>query len=92
MSLFNSDSKQKFNKEVSVDSALGRGATSIAKAKKELFFKPPRVNPVDKIAVDDRNYYGENHFTKESYYVDDSEVTHEILIGSTGTGKFCPFA
>jgi len=87
MSLFNSSDKQKFNKEISVDSALGRGVTSVERAKQELFFKPERVDPIDYIKNDKNNYYGQNHFTQKPYYVNDDEVTHEILVGSTGTGK-----
>jgi len=87
MSLFTSDTKQKFNKDVSVDSSLGRGVTSIERAKKELFYKPPRIDPITKIKTNNENYYGEDHFTKEPYYINDNEVTHEILVGSTGTGK-----
>jgi len=87
MGLFGNDKKQNFNTKTSLDSSLGRGITSIQKAKDEMFFKPIRVNPKTKITNGNKNYYGENHFSQESYYVDDSEVTHEILIGTTGSGK-----
>lgn len=86
MSLFNDKTKQSFNKKHSVDSSLGRGITSIERAKQELFYKPDRVDPT-KFMKQGLNYYGQNHFTQQPYYVKDSEVTHEILIGSTGTGK-----
>ncbi len=85
MSLFSNNDKG-FNQKSSLDSTLGRGITSIHRAKQELFFKPERVDPRTKMKSK-YNYYGENHFTKEPYYVDDNEVTHEILIGTTGSGK-----
>jgi len=86
MSLFNDKQKKSFNQSSSLDSSLGRGLTSIERARKELFYKPERVNPITRMKKK-LNYYGENHITKEPYYVDDSEVTHEILIGTTGSGK-----
>ena len=86
MALFNNNEKQNFNKNASVDSSLGRGITSIERAKKELFYKPTRVNPTTRMK-EGWSYYGENHFTKEPYYIKDEDTTHEIFSATTGAGK-----
>ncbi len=68
----------------------GRPITTANNAKKEFYFKPDRFNPMDYInKKDDEFYYGMQHKQEKikPVYLPASEVTMQLLIGSTGTGK-----
>lgn len=75
----------KFN----TDSNLGRRITSVGVAKSELYRHNPRVDPRNYIGKDPKmSYYGQNHMNNdEPFYLPQDEITHEIFVGSTGTGK-----
>lgn len=72
-------------------STLGRGITSIEGATAELFKKPEQINPSDGIAdaiKRGHTYYGRDHMNDGKVIsIKDSDITHEIFVGSTGTGK-----
>jgi len=77
-------------------SKLGRGISTIEDAKRELFHKSKRVDPVPSIVEGVRTgktFYGRMHIDSpvgrkgEPFYLDESDTTMEAYIGSTGTGK-----
>jgi len=95
MNFFNRqvESNNKSSEKVAISSKYGNPVTSIALAKKELFYKPNRIDPVpfiEKSAKENLNFYGFYHYGDkkgEPFFIDDSDTTMEIYVGSTGTGK-----
>ncbi|MCV6607022.1 MAG: type IV secretion system DNA-binding domain-containing protein, partial [Campylobacterales bacterium] len=64
--------------------------TSIESAKEELFYKPERVDPLEFISDKDLTYYGQFHNGVDKgrpFFLQETDTTHEIYVGSTGTGK-----
>ena len=90
---FFTTNNQAANENIEVKSKLGRAITSIDNAKRELFYKPQRKDPVpyiEKAARENLVYYGFYHSGEkkgEPVYLNDNETTMEIYVGSTGTGK-----
>lgn len=94
MGLF--DKKEDIKEEVkgannkTLTTVYGRQITTAQNAKRELYFAPPRINPEDYINQQKRDFfYGMVH-TKEAvepFYLPEMDVTMQLLIGSTGTGK-----
>ena len=80
-------------KKIRTSSNLGREITSIQNAKNELFKDFKRVDPVlniEEAIRQKRSFYGLLHTGKnegEPFSILESETTHEIYVGSTGTGK-----
>lgn len=73
-----------------VNSALGREITTVENAKQQFYKPSTRRDPRDHVnKIDGLNYYGHTFADGEDVpmYIPDSETTHEIYIGSTGTGK-----
>ena len=93
MSFFSQNQNQNQNEMIGVGSKYGNPVTSRTLAKKELFFKPKRIDPVPFIkeaSNKDLNFYGFYHNkdkNQEAFNLEDSETTMEIYVGSTGTGK-----
>lgn len=95
MGLFDRDKEEV--KEVKRDvkksftsSRLGRSITTKESAKEEFYFKPHNFNPRDYInKKEDDLFYGLLHNKEEQkgFYLPQSEVTMQLLIGSTGTFK-----
>jgi type IV secretion system protein VirD4 len=81
------------SEHISQSSSLGRGITSIESAKKELFYKVERTDPIPIIEASiekNATYYGQYHTGKNKgrpFALMESDTTMEIFIGSTGTGK-----
>jgi len=82
-------------KSMSLDtsSKLGREITSVKSAKQELFKKIERVNPIkyiDEAVSTNKTFYGQVHGGENDgkpFFLNDSDTTMEIYVGSTGTGK-----
>lgn len=94
MGLF--DKKQENNEQVentsnkTINTVYGRQITTAQNAKRELYFAPPRINPEDFINKRKRDFfYGMEHSKDEikPFYLPENDVTMQLLIGSTGTGK-----
>lgn len=78
------------DKKSSTSSRLGRSITTKESAKEEFYFRPQNFDPRDYInKKDDKLFYGLLHKrgVKKSFYLPQNEVTMQLLIGSTGTGK-----
>ena len=77
-------------KNKTVSTIYGRAITTAKNAQEELYFTPPRLNPVDYINRDRKQlFYGFEH-TKDGIkpiYLPENEVTMQLLIGTTGAGK-----
>ena len=79
--------------KIKTGSNLGREITRVETARTELFKKSEYVNPVpyiEKAAQHDKTFYGLLHTgDKEGkpFFLNDGDTTHEIYVGSTGTGK-----
>ena len=96
MSLFNkknetvADEKENFNSD---GSRFGRNVTSIKSAKEELYYKPERIDPIKDIEYGvkrDLSFYGHLHHGENKgkpLYIPFDEVTMQMYVGSTGTGK-----
>lgn len=80
----------KIERKKTVSTAYGRQITTAQNAKEDLYFSPPRINPIDYINTQNRDFfYGFEH-TREKIkpvFLPESEITMQLLIGSTGTGK-----
>ncbi len=73
-----------------VSTIYGRPITTAKNAKKELYFNPERANPLEYINQNGKAfYYGMEHINTKikPVYIPENEVTMQLLIGSTGTGK-----
>ena len=70
--------------QFALSSAFGRGLTSIASAKDELFHKPISFNPLDFIK-DDKYFLGLDHQTQQPLYNDES--IHTQIVAPTRAGK-----
>jgi len=81
------------NEKKKPGSKFGRNITSIQSAKDELFYNVQRKNTIENIkygAKNKLNFYGHHHIGEnknEAFYIKEDDVTMEIYIGSTGTGK-----
>lgn len=75
--------------EREMDSSLGRPITTIKNATKNYFFeKIERIDPLNFLnKKGNYNFYGNDLNNDEPIYIKNDDTTHEILIGSTGTGK-----
>jgi len=78
--------------KIHTGSALGREITSVENAKSGLFFSPEWKDPspfIDKAIEGGNTFYGFLHAREkgEPIFIQEGGVTHEIFIGSTGTGK-----
>ncbi len=85
--IFNTKSE---NTNILVSTRYGREITTAENAKKELYFKPERNNPLDFINQNGTAfYYGMKHEKgiNEAVYLPADDITMQLLIGSTGTGK-----
>lgn len=98
MSIFNqTDDKvtkdktsQEPKKEIDTSSALGRSITSVESARKELFFKPNRQNPLNYInSKAGHDFFGFEHKKDEviPIFLETSEKTMLACCGATGTYK-----
>ena len=67
-----------------LSSALGRGITSIASAKDELFHQPISFNPLDFIK-DGKYFLGLDHKTQQPLY--NNESIHTQIVAPTRSGK-----
>lgn len=73
-------------KTLSNETVFGRGVTSIASAKNELFKSLTPFNPLDFIDKN-RLFFGINHLNNEPIYLENEDVTHSLIVGPTRSGK-----
>lgn len=82
----NTDTKQ----SSIISTRYGREITTAQNSKRELYFKPKRAEPKQYINAQGTDlYYGMQHLQDEfiPVYLPQDDVTMQLLIGSTGTGK-----
>ena len=80
------------NTNILVSTRYGREITTAENAKKELYFKPKRANPLDYINQNGTAFfYGMKHEkgTNEAVYLPADDITMQLLIGSTRNGEGC---
>lgn len=70
------------------NSALGRGITSIASAKDELYHEPELMDPRRFIKNDSTlEYFGLDHLSNDAVYLPKNAINHELFCGITRSGK-----
>ncbi|MCT7466980.1 type IV secretion system DNA-binding domain-containing protein [Aliarcobacter cryaerophilus] len=89
MGIFDIDTSNN-SKAVEISSVYGKALTTVENAKADLYFKPHNFNPLDYINTKGKDFfYGLEHNKNEKipFFLPPDEVTMQLLVGSTGTGK-----
>jgi len=81
------DNKEKIKKH-GVSSVFGEPVTSIYRASQELGHKPTEFDPLKYISsAEGKYFYGLDHLTKEPIYINKNDITHQLFVGPTRSGK-----
>jgi hypothetical protein len=80
------DEEQSINTQLSNKSNLGRGYTSIASAKEELFKEHVEFDPLEYINTKEQ-FFGAEHSVSKPFYIPFEDSTHLLYVGATRSAK-----